>query len=91
LDYGRNQGLAQCWALVKSKNDFNILVANDEPKPSGTHWEIYSYSGSGLFSVYLPGCSPAIEMAPLPAGPLTTLYNLTFVVNQRPAFIKGAD
>jgi len=41
-------------AQVHSKNGFNILVASD-PKSSAQHWELYSYSGSGVFSAYLPG------------------------------------
>ncbi|HBL43829.1 MAG TPA: hypothetical protein DDZ90_10590, partial [Planctomycetaceae bacterium] len=32
----------------------NILLACD-PKSSAAHWEMYSYAGSGFFSVYLPG------------------------------------
>jgi beta-mannosidase len=48
----------ECWALVRSKNEFNILAAN-EPKASGTHWELYTYAGSGYFSVYMPGYVPA--------------------------------
>jgi beta-mannosidase len=47
----------ECWALLKGKDTFNLLVAN-EPKASGSHWEIYSYAGSGFFSVYLPGYAP---------------------------------
>ena len=34
----------ECWTLLKSKSDFNLLVAN-EAKDSGTHWEIYTFSG----------------------------------------------
>lgn len=48
----------ECWALLQSKDAFNLLVAN-EPKASGSHWEIYSYAASGVFSVYLPGYAPA--------------------------------
>ena len=48
----------ECWALLRSKDAFNLLVAN-EAKASGSHWEIYSYAGSGFFSVYLPGYAPA--------------------------------
>ena len=44
----------ECWALVKSKGGFNILVAS-EPKDSPTHWELYTYAGSGVLSAYLPG------------------------------------
>ncbi len=48
----------ECWAKLFSKKKFNILVASD-PKASGRHWEIYSYAGSGAFSAYLPGYTPA--------------------------------
>ena len=48
----------ECWARLKSKQRFNILVAN-EPKSSGTHWEVYTYATSGFFSVYMPGYAPA--------------------------------
>lgn len=48
----------ECWAKLRSKNGFNILVANG-PKESSTHWELYSYAGSGTFSAYLPGFKPA--------------------------------
>jgi hypothetical protein len=41
-------------AQVHSKNRFNILVACD-PKASAQHWELYTYSGSGVFSLYMPG------------------------------------
>ncbi len=41
-------------AKLNSKGGFNILVASD-PKASAQHWELYSYSGSGVFSAYLPG------------------------------------
>lgn len=43
-----------CWAKIASTDNFNILVAS-EPKSSPTHWEMYSYAGSGVFSVYMPG------------------------------------
>ncbi|MCV6900773.1 hypothetical protein OE165_27455, partial [Escherichia coli] len=44
----------ECWAKLEPKTGFNILVAS-EPKSSATHWELYSYAGSGLFSVFLQG------------------------------------
>lgn len=44
----------ECRAKVNSKRGFNILVASD-PKASAEHWEIYTYGGSGFFSLYLPG------------------------------------
>ncbi|GAA5136998.1 hypothetical protein GCM10023213_12980 [Prosthecobacter algae] len=44
----------ECRAKLNSAKSFNILVASD-PKSSATHWEIYSYKDSGVFSLYLPG------------------------------------
>lgn len=44
----------ECWANLRSKDSFNVIVSTD-PKSSGSHWEIYSYAGSGVFSAYLPG------------------------------------
>jgi sugar phosphate isomerase/epimerase len=44
----------ECWAKLDSKQDFNILVASD-PKASAEHWELYSYAGSGVLSLYQPG------------------------------------
>ncbi len=48
----------ECWAKLRGKSGFNVLVANDA-KESSTHWEVYSYAGSGEFSAYLPGYEPA--------------------------------
>src|SRR5262249_43137718 len=48
----------ECWAKLESKKGFNILVANNV-KESGDHWEVYTYAGSGEFSAYLPGHTPA--------------------------------
>lgn len=45
----------ECWARLEAKAGFNILIAS-EPKSSATHWELYSYAGSGVLSAYLPGC-----------------------------------
>ena len=41
-------------AQLNSKHGFNILIASD-PKASAQHWELYSYTKSGVFSLYLPG------------------------------------
>ena len=43
-----------CRARLFGKGSFNILVAS-QPKSAATHWEMYSYAGSGVFSVFLPG------------------------------------
>ncbi len=47
----------ECWAILKSKADFNLLVASDS-KESGTHWELYTFIGTGFLSAYLPGYTP---------------------------------
>ena len=44
----------ECLARLDSRTGFNILVASD-PKASAHHWELYSYTGSGVFSLFMPG------------------------------------
>ena len=44
----------ECRAQLNSSRDFNILVASDT-KDSAEHWELYSYAGSGVLSLYQPG------------------------------------
>lgn len=44
----------ECRARLDSRGGFNILVASD-PKSSADHWELYSYAGSGVLSLYMPG------------------------------------
>jgi mono/diheme cytochrome c family protein len=48
----------ECWTRLFGKAGFNILVANNL-KDSSNHWEIYTYAGTGEFSAFLPGCTPA--------------------------------
>ena len=48
----------ECRARVESKDGFNVLVLNRN-KESRRHWELYSYAGTGCFSAYLPGYTPA--------------------------------
>lgn len=48
----------ECWTLLKGKSDFNLLVAN-ESKESGTHWELYTFIGTGFLSAFLPGYTPS--------------------------------
>ncbi|HOX37160.1 MAG TPA: hypothetical protein PL033_04155 [Candidatus Brocadiia bacterium] len=57
-EYNRRPLTVECWIRIRSKSGFNIIVAN-EPKSSPTHWEIYTYAGSGVFSAYLPSNNPA--------------------------------
>jgi hypothetical protein len=47
----------ECWARLADAGRFNVVVSAD-PKSSGDHWEIYSFSGKGDFSAYLPGYEP---------------------------------
>lgn len=44
----------ECRAKLNSSRGFNILVASQR-KNSPLHWELYSYAGSGVFSVFQPG------------------------------------
>ncbi len=46
------------WVRLESASAFNILVAS-EAKSSATHWELYTYAGSGALSWYMPGAQPA--------------------------------
>jgi len=48
----------ECWARIQSKDAFQILVAKNA-KSSAGHWELYTYAGTGDFSVYLPGYAPS--------------------------------
>jgi len=56
-DYHRPPITVECWAKLHSKNNFNILVAN-EPKISLTHWEVFSFAQTGYFTAYMPGKTP---------------------------------
>ena len=47
----------ECWAKVTSKENFQILVAN-ETKASATHWEMFAFAGTGHFTVYMPRMQP---------------------------------
>lgn len=41
-----------------SAQAFSIIAAS-ETKASPTHWELYSYAGSGVLALYQPGATPA--------------------------------
>jgi hypothetical protein len=56
--YSQTPITVECWVKLLSKTGFNVFVAN-EPKESGTHWEVYSYVQSGVLSVFLPGYAPS--------------------------------
>lgn len=53
----------ECLAKLDSAKGFNILVAN-EPKTSATHWELYTFAGSGELAVYMPGYTPDTVRSP---------------------------
>lgn len=46
------------WARADSASGFNIFLSYG-PKENPAHWEAYTYSGTGEFSVYVPGAAPA--------------------------------
>ena len=56
-DYRKPPLTVECWAKLRSKTNFNILIAN-ENKASATHWEMFSFAQSGFFTVYMPGMTP---------------------------------
>jgi glucose dehydrogenase/sugar phosphate isomerase/epimerase len=53
-EYRKRPITVECRARLNSSHEFNILVASDT-KDSAEHWELYSYAGSGVFSLYQPG------------------------------------
>ncbi|MEQ8768616.1 MAG: ThuA domain-containing protein [Planctomycetota bacterium] len=57
-EYAKPPITVECQARLEGAGGFNVLVAN-ERKESATHWEIYSYAGSGAFAAYLPGYEPS--------------------------------
>ena len=44
----------ELWARVDSRENFQILVAN-EVKASPRHWELYTFADSGKLALYVPG------------------------------------
>lgn len=53
-DFRQRPLTVECRARLDDASNFNILVAAD-PKSSADHWELYSYAGSGVLSLYQPG------------------------------------
>jgi len=53
-EYRHRPITVECRARLFSARNFNILVASDT-KDSAEHWELYSYAGSGVLSLYQPG------------------------------------
>jgi type 1 glutamine amidotransferase len=56
-DYRNPPLTVECWAKLHSKGNYNILIAN-ENKSSATHWEMFTFAGSGRYAVYMPGMTP---------------------------------
>ncbi|QDT05036.1 Azurin precursor [Rubripirellula lacrimiformis] len=44
-------------ATIHRRDRYNILVANDS-KQSSDHWELFSMTGNGRLTAYLPGAAP---------------------------------
>lgn len=63
-EYAQPPLTAECWAKLRRKAGFNILIAN-QSKDSANHWELYTYAGSGALSAYMPGFSPAETVSPV--------------------------
>ena len=62
--YRRPPLTVECRVTLSDRNRYNILVASDT-KASGSHWEIFTVSGSGLFTAYLPGMEPDHVRSPV--------------------------
>jgi putative heme-binding domain-containing protein len=56
-EYRQPPMTVECWARLFDPQPFNILLAN-EPKSSGTHWELFTFAGTGRLTAYLPGMTP---------------------------------
>ena len=56
-DYRNPPLTVECWAKIHSKNNFNIIIAN-ENKMSATHWEMFTFAQTGHFTVYMPAMTP---------------------------------
>jgi putative heme-binding domain-containing protein len=56
-EYRRPPLTVECRAKVRSKENYNILIASDT-KQSGRHWEIFTMAGTGMLTVYMPGMQP---------------------------------
>jgi quinoprotein glucose dehydrogenase len=50
---------AEAWVKLHDASNYNIIMASD-PKASNLHWEMYTISGSGVLSVFLPGRNVAL-------------------------------
>ncbi len=61
-DYSQPPFTVDCWVKLRSDRQPNILVSS-ERREAPRHWEIFTFSGSGYFSAYLPGYTPAFTIA----------------------------
>lgn len=61
-DYSQPPFTVDCWVRLRSSRQPNILVSSERREAPG-HWEIFTFSGSGYFSAYLPGYTPALTIA----------------------------
>jgi beta-mannosidase len=81
----------ELWCKLNSSDEFNIL-ASCEPKESPDHWEVYTESGSGTLSAYLPGMTPAIIKSPAPIADRKWHY-VAMVVDEKhlSLFVDGNE
>lgn len=47
----------ECRVKLTDANGYNIIVASDG-KRSGAHWELFSMTGTGSLTAYIPGATP---------------------------------
>jgi hypothetical protein len=57
VDFRKSPFTIEAWVRIGSKDAFNIIAAS-EAKASASHWELYTFAGSGDLSFYAPGGSP---------------------------------
>lgn len=55
--YGNGDLTVECRVRLSEAKHYNIIVAN-EPKVSGTHWELFTTPGDGIVHAYFPGRVP---------------------------------
>lgn len=56
--YGQRPLTVECYARMKGRAAYNVFLSN-EPKSSGSHWELFTMPSSGLLHSYLPGYQPS--------------------------------
>ena len=55
--YAERPLTVELWVRLRDPQHYNIPIAH-ELKSSGTHWELFSWPGSGFLTAYVPGCDP---------------------------------